>query len=304
MPKGSRQPSSAETAFRDGLLDAIPFPIYVTDMNSLEIVSVNRAMHDKTGARPGEACHWAIYRQSSPCIFCKIHDLRGTKDSGAVVFEHFNDRDECWYQLHETVLTWLDGRPVKHSIAVDICRMKEAQNELSEAYALLALKSEELELLSVTDALTGLYNRRRLDQSLDYELGRAARYNVPLSVILLDVDRFKQINDAHGHQIGDKVLQVVADTMRKGFRTVDTIGRWGGEEFLILSPETNLEGGLALAEKLRGLIQGADYPGDVQATASFGVAEAFPGESVRNLVSRVDAALYRAKSLGRNRVET
>jgi diguanylate cyclase (GGDEF)-like protein len=307
MAAAPRPKSSAASIFRDDLLDVIPFPIYVADTGNHEIVSVNKAMQIKTGAKVGEPCHWAIYRQESPCFFCKIGELiaaQGGDTPPAIMFEHFNDRDECWYQIHETLLTLLDGRLAKHSIAVDIALLKDAQNELSEAYALLALKSLELERVSVTDSLTGLFNRRRLDQAFDYELGRAFRYDIPVSVIIADIDRFKSINDTHGHQIGDQVLQLVADIMRHGVRTVDTIGRWGGEEFLIICPETDLEGARALAEKLRAVIEATAFPAAIHNTTSFGVAEARAGETMKDLVARADAALYRAKTSGRNRVET
>jgi diguanylate cyclase (GGDEF)-like protein len=291
--------SAAESAFRDGLFDAIPFPAYVVDIATREIISVNRAMHSRTEATAGDTCHWAIYRQEAPCNFCKA----ATPGNAPRVYEHFNDRDECWYQIHETQLTWYDGRTVMHSIAVDIGKLKDAQNESAEAYALLALKSMELERASITDALTGLFNRRRLDQAFDYELVRASRYNVPLSVIIADIDRFKSINDTHGHQTGDQVLQKIADILRHGVRTVDTVGRWGGEEFLIICPETDLEGARALAEKLRGLIEEATFPAVGRNTTSFGIADYHVDETLKDLVARADAALYRAKVGGRNRVE-
>jgi diguanylate cyclase (GGDEF)-like protein len=306
MPDRYRQVSAEEAAFRDALFDVIPFPIYVVDTATLEIVSVNKAMLAKTAAKPGELCHWAVYRQEAPCIFCKIATLENTPSEGqsATVFEHFNDRDECWYQVHETLLTWHDGRQVKHSIAVDIAKQKEVQNELSEAYALLALKNIEVERASITDSLTGLFNRRRLDQAFEHELGRALRYSVPLSVIIGDIDHFKQVNDTHGHQIGDQVLQAVAEILRHGVRSVDTVGRWGGEEFIIICPDTDLEGAHALADKLRISIEATILPGDIRNTTSFGVAEYRCGETVKELVSRADSALYRAKLGGRNRVES
>ena len=307
MPAPHRRTSSSETTLRDGLFDVIPFPIYVVDITTYQIASVNMAMRNKTGAKAGDTCHWAIYRQQAPCTFCRIGQLTAARTEGpaATVFEHFNDRDECWYQIHETLVSWFDGRTVKHSIAVDIAGLKEAQNELSEAYALLALKSAELERASETDALTGLFNRRRLDQAFEYEIGRASRYGQPLSLILADIDRFKSVNDTHGHQVGDLVLQEVAEILRQGMRSVDTVGRWGDEEFLIVCPDTDLDGAAALADKLRGTIAGnlrALAPG--QTTSSFGVAQYRDGDSMEDLVARADAALYRAKAGGRNRVET
>jgi diguanylate cyclase (GGDEF)-like protein len=305
MSDASRSLYKEESAFRDALFDVIPFPIYLVDVATLKIVSVNKTMQAETSAKEGDTCHWAIYRQEEPCIFCKIKMLTQAAGPGSTstVFEHFNDRDECWYQIHETLLTWHDGRSVKHSIAVDIAKQKDVQNELSEAYALLALKNIEVERVSITDSLTGLFNRRRLDQAFEHEISRAFRYTVPIAVIIGDVDFFKAVNDTHGHQVGDQVLQKVADILRNGVRTVDTVGRWGGEEFLIICPDTDFEGAHALAEKLRATIDDADFPAGLHITSSFGVAEYRTGEDARELVSRADAALYRAKVGGRNRVE-
>lgn len=303
MTVASRRHPRKPPATREALLDAIPFPIYVVDVAQLKILSVNAAMRRKTEAEPGEACHWAIYRQPSPCTFCRIAELTGQGDGAATVFEHFNDRDECWYQIHESLVHWYDGRAAKHSIAVDIAGLKEAQNELSEAYALLALKSVELEKASITDALTGLFNRRRLDQTFDHELGRACRYGHPLSLILIDLDRFKAVNDTHGHQMGDQVLQDVSAILRHGIRSADTVGRWGGEEFLIICPETDLDGAMAVAEKLRATVAAAAWPPTTPITSSFGIAQFNTGDSMKDLVARADAALYRAKTFGRNRVE-
>lgn len=291
------------SVIREAHLDAIPFPIYVVDTTQLKLLSVNAAMRGKTGAEPGDPCHWAIYRQPSPCTFCRIAELSEKGEGAATVFEHFNDRDECWYQIHESLVQWYDGHPAKHSIAVDIAGLKEAQNELSEAYALLALKSVELEKASITDALTGLFNRRRLDQAFGQEVGRACRYGHPLSLILIDLDRFKAVNDTHGHQMGDQVLQEVSAILREGVRSADTVGRWGGEEFLIICPETDLAGAMALAEKLRTTIAEAVWPSTTLITSSFGVAQFHNGDSMKDLVARADGALYRAKASGRNRVE-
>ncbi|MBI3444522.1 MAG: GGDEF domain-containing protein [Magnetospirillum sp.] len=262
-------------------------------------------MRRKTGALPGQTCHQAIYDQDSPCIFCKIAELSMASDPGSAgtVFEHFNDRDECWYQLNETLVDWFDGRRVKHSIAVNIGALKDAQNELSEAYALLALKSVELEKASITDALTGLFNRRRLDDAFAHELDRAQRYGLPVSIIITDVDHFKSVNDTYGHHVGDLVLQLIAERLRHGVRAVDTVGRWGGEEFLVICPDTDQEGARALAEKLRASIGQTDFPTLGSATSSFGIAQYRDGESFKDVVARADTALYRAKIGGRNRVE-
>jgi diguanylate cyclase (GGDEF)-like protein len=161
----------------------------------------------------------------------------------------------------------------------------------------------ELERLSVTDKLTGLYNRVRLDAVLNGEIDRAARSGQPFGIILLDIDHFKQVNDEHGHQVGDQVLQGVAGLLAGNTRKVDTVGRWGGEEFLIICPHVDMEGIAQLAEKLRQAIAGHNFPVVGQKTASFGVCTYWPDDHANSLVARADAALYAAKHKGRNRVE-
>lgn len=305
LPDTHSRTLSPIQAFHNKLFDVIPFPIYVVDISTLRIVNVNKSMCDKTGATVGDVCHWAIYRQAEPCSFCKIAELQkiADREPADLIFEHFNDWDECWYQVHEALMTWWDGGSVKHSTAVNIADLKVTQNELSEAYALLALKSLELERLSATDALTNLFNRRHLDEIFAHEFNRARRYGQPLSVILADIDSFKAINDAQGHHVGDQVLQKVAVILQQAIRSVDTIGRWGGEEFLIISPNTELDGARALAEKLRHAVEESSAIPTGHLTSSFGVAQCRDGEEMADLLARADKALYRAKDAGRNRVE-
>jgi diguanylate cyclase (GGDEF)-like protein len=173
----------------------------------------------------------------------------------------------------------------------------------AEAQEQLVEKNRQLEIVSVSDRLTGLYNRLRLDQVLEEELARGDRMGAALSVILMDIDHFKVVNDTHGHQVGDQVLVAMATLLRAGSRGLDVVGRWGGEEFLVVCRDTALPGAALLAEKLRDLIAQHPFPQVGHKTGSFGVASRRDKESVDALISRVDAALYDAKNAGRNRVE-
>lgn len=163
--------------------------------------------------------------------------------------------------------------------------------------------NEKLETLSVTDGLTGLYNRRKLDQTIDYELARLGRYGGEFSLILLDIDHFKGVNDTYGHDVGDRVLIRFASLISSNIRQTDLVGRWGGEEFLILCPNLSLEAGVQLADKLRRLIEDHDFSPVASITSSFGVVAYQPSETANHLVKRVDDCLYKAKEKGRNRVE-
>lgn len=158
------------------------------------------------------------------------------------------------------------------------------------------------EELAITDRLTGLYNRLKLDEVLNYEIAQTRRYETPLSIIIIDIDHFKSVNDTYGHQTGDMVLIEAAQILRSCSRASDTSGRWGGEEFLIILPNTNLSGALEAAEKIRMAIE--NYPFSVvgQKTASFGVSEFLANENENSFIERADQALYRAKTGGRNQV--
>ena len=156
--------------------------------------------------------------------------------------------------------------------------------------------------LSNTDRLTGLANRRRLDEFLEEESGRARRTQLPMAVIIADIDDFKGINDAHGHLKGDTVLVAIATIFRERARKIDRVGRWGGEEFMIVCPDTDAEGAYDLAEMLRQAVVGHVFEVPGAHTCSFGVAALRPGEGAEAVVQRADTALYRAKREGRNRV--
>jgi len=181
-------------------------------------------------------------------------------------------------------------------------------NETYEMVGYTAIRHDitdkkRVEELSITDRLTGLYNRLKLDELFAHYLSIAKRHQKPLSIIILDIDKFKLVNDTYGHQVGDSLLQEIAKLLKTNVRFEDAVGRWGGEEFLILLPETHLEGARLLAEKLRGILDRHtfDYVGN--RTASFGVATYHAGDDEKSMTARADASLYRAKENGRNRVE-
>lgn len=163
---------------------------------------------------------------------------------------------------------------------------------------------EKAEILAITDRLTGLFNRLKLDQTFSSEFERCQRYNHPLSVVICDLDHFKSVNDTFGHQVGDEVLKEISKILKENVRTIDIPGRWGGEEFLVICPETDLNGARVLAEKIRQAVEVYSFPTVGHKTASFGVAELSSADSMETLTQRSDEALYRAKSAGRNRVES
>ncbi len=163
-----------------------------------------------------------------------------------------------------------------------------------------------LENLSITDALTGIANRRHFEWRLSEEVERARRYKYPLSALLLDLDHFKQVNDNYGHQIGDIVLQQVAQRLKNSLRRTDFLARYGGEEFVVLAPQTPAERAIILGERLRQVIAESPITADdlqIRITLSVGIA-VFPdhAQNESELIGAADAALYKAKQMGRNRV--
>ena len=166
---------------------------------------------------------------------------------------------------------------------------------------------EEAVRLSLTDGMTGLWNRRNFDLRLEAELSRAVRFSEPFAVVFVELDQMKLVNDRHGHQAGDTVLIELARRLTEAVREVDVVARWGGDEFTLLLPKTGLAGALLLAEKIRSAVGNAPFrieTGSLDITISVGVA-AYPehGLSGKDLVAAADGAMYRAKAGGRNRVE-
>ncbi|MFY9143255.1 GGDEF domain-containing protein [Sulfuricurvum sp.] len=159
---------------------------------------------------------------------------------------------------------------------------------------------QELQRLSVTDPLTGLYNRRRMDEVTQEQVEYVKRYRVPFSIIMFDIDDFKLINDRFGHIIGDQVLVTIAEITKKSLRKTDYIGRWGGEEFLILLPKTPSQEAAIIAEKLRQELEDANYSHHAKVTCSFGIAQCDGALTIENIIDQADQALYRAKESGKN----
>jgi two-component system, cell cycle response regulator len=177
-------------------------------------------------------------------------------------------------------------------------RVKRLQDELRQ-------RNEELDLVSRTDALTGLRNRRHVEEYLTKLVSLARRNVEPIAVLIVDIDHFKSVNDGHGHDAGDAVLREVAGRMVDSVRLEDMVGRWGGEEFLVVLPNTAAQGAAELAERLRQVVAGEPCPlpdgGAVPVTISLGCAASVIDDAA-TLVRSADAAMYEAKESGRNRV--
>jgi diguanylate cyclase (GGDEF)-like protein len=215
----------------------------------------------------------------------------------------FNNADLV-LTARSAVLAYRQGLELEHRNAELLRINRDLEAIVAERTAELVEKNQQLSQLSVTDRLTGLSNRLKLDQTLEAEFQRSQRTGASLSVILTDVDHFKSVNDTHGHQTGDEVLVGIANLLKAGARQIDVVGRWGGEEFLLVCPDTDADSAKAVAERLRQAISTHAFPAVGQKTASFGVATLQAEDSITALIARADKALYQAKAAGRNRVES
>lgn len=206
-----------------------------------------------------------------------------------------------------------DGRRI--AVDVNVMPLRDDQGNIlggieifRDASSAVALEMayRSLRELAEKDLLTGVANRRHLDRILDDQIELLTRTGIPFSVVMADIDHFKQVNDTWGHPMGDKALIAFAEKLQASCRRTDLVGRWGGEEFLAILPEQQLMIAAIAAERMRAATA-ESAPEELRErglTGSFGVTEAIFGDTAASVIERADVALYRAKSLGRNRVET
>jgi|GEM_PF-1116838 len=180
--------------------------------------------------------------------------------------------------------------------------MKKTNKKFRELYEEIQRKNQQLNIISEHDSLTGLKNRRAIDKVIKNELARSSRYGTPISILLIDVDHFKRVNDIYGHNIGDRVLSEISEVLKGNVRSTDSVARWGGEEFLIIAANTNLQETIKFGEKIRGKIEEFNFTKIEGLTVSIGVSQHRPGETFSKLYERADDALYSAKNKGRNSV--
>jgi len=176
--------------------------------------------------------------------------------------------------------------------------IKRLKKEIKKRHQL----EEELKKISFYDALTCVYNRHKIDISLKNQIELSKNYKSPLSIIFFDVDNFKKINDTFGHKVGDEVLVKLSNIIKNNIRQTDIFGRWGGEEFIIILPNTNVTVAHNIANKLKTIIQNSQFPVINNLTCSFGVTELKESDSINTFVIRADTYLYEAKKRGKNQV--
>lgn len=285
-------------------------PIFVLDKNHL-VTNWNKACEKMTGIRAqkivGTSDHWRpFYPSKRACLADLVLD--GAYDSFPRFYEAFDTstflhdgvHSEGWFDNVGGKKRYLlfDAVPI-YNRTKELVAVIETLQDISERKNL----EDELARLATTDALTGLCNRHRFNALLEQEVARARRYHTPLSLIMFDLDYFKNINDTYGHAVGDQVLQAVANVIRENVRATDWVGRWGGEEFMVLCPEATEPDAAFTAEKLRRLVESHIFETVKTITISCGVTRFKAYDSVDTFVRRADDGLYRAKDKGRNIVE-
>ncbi len=291
--------------FLGTIFDSIHDPFSIVDRN-YKIVKVNDAyarMKKKLADELlGKPCYKVLHGRSDICEECVIEKTFRSSDPCAKEKLIMNsDGQEVWLEIY-TYPVFDEQGTVSHVIeyARDITDRKMAEEEKKRLI-------KELNYLSTIDGLTGLFNRRALNDLLGYEIDRAKRYQSELSLIICDIDWFKQINDTCGHRAGDIALQAVTGALKHALRKADILGRYGGDEFMLILPETSLTGAKNLAEKIRAAIEDIKLvisEGKViRLSMSIGVAGCCVSEEdLDTIVARADAALYASKQAGRNRV--
>lgn len=286
-----------EKQLSDDIINSLPGIFYVLDENS-RFLRWNQHFLELTGYGPEEFGRMHLLDFIEPDDRERFAEAiaHGLRDRGMFIEAVMVTREGRQIPYYFTgKRTVLDGRPYLVGLGVDISER--------------IVREKELKTQALTDALTGVSNRRHFMELAEGELARTRRYGGTLSLLMLDLDHFKSVNDTYGHQVGDRVLQALGDTCRKIFRNIDIVGRIGGEEFAILLPATDIAKAHEVAERLRKSLEAAVVPtedgGRLNFTASIGIA-GFSGREthIGALLGQADKALYQAKHDGRNRVVT
>lgn len=301
--------------FIQKITNTVPDILYIFDLQAMRITYFNAKAIDFTGLlrdemnSPGtELPRSLIHPLDLPEYYSHLERVRNLSDSDvAIVKYRIRDRRNEWHWVlsREAVFQRNTSGGVKLVIgaSTEITQQVKFEEELREKNRELEDANEALAELAITDGLTKLFNHRFIIETLRLELRRAHRYATRLSIVMLDIDFFKKINDRFGHSAGDRVLIGVSDSIASSLRNIDFAGRYGGEEFLVILPQTDLAGARIVAERIRENIEHLRVPGHPEAvTISGGIAE-YSGQTAEKLVEEADDCLYQAKREGRNRIE-
>ncbi len=268
-----------------------PTEIYIFYLETLKFLAVNRGARENLGYTMDELSNMTPldleYELDLQSLKARFEPLVCGSNVQRLFYSLHRRKDGSQYPVEIRLqLHCFQGKKVCVAFVID----------RTDSLAL----EEELWLLAVTDTLTNVYNRRYFTQKMEEEIERVRRSGSSFSLIMLDIDHFKNVNDMFGHNAGDLVLKNMSAMILNRIRKIDTMARWGGEEFVLLLPETDVNEAVILAEALRRQLSEMEIPGVCKITASFGVVSYSSGDTVDTLVNRADKRMYEAKSAGRN----
>ncbi len=286
--------------------------VYVADPDTHELLYMNKALRNLLGGGVkyiGKKCYKVLQGMDSPCPFCSNEFILGKNLGKTYIWDFQNKITKRNYHCIDRAINWLDGRTVRLELAIDITERKKAEQKLEILNKELWKTNRKLHKLMLKDPHTGLYNHRYFEEIIDAEFYRAKRYGQPLSVILLDIDYFKSINDMYGHHFGDIVLRQFAKKLRRLARLHDYVIRYGGEEFVVVLPGSDKEGAHRLAHRLANVIKTCKF-GNLEDTVKLRLSIAvasYPNDNIfrsSDFIELADKTLNKAKDCGGNMVSS
>ncbi len=292
------------------ILNGLDALVYVSDMDTYDLIFVNNYGEQNWGTPLGRKCYQYLQsEQEQPCSFCnnsKLLDHEGNP-TGVHVWEFQNTITQRWYQCRDQAVKWVDGRYVRLEIAVDITESKLSHQKLE-------ITCQEAEEMARLDPLTKVFNRRAFYEYMSKRLAHLQYNNQTLSLVMIDVDNFKKVNDKFGHARGDEALIAITQTIRSEIRESDQIFRLGGEEFVIILPDCDEAHAFNQVERIRMNIEQIQLKHKkhlIKLTCSFGITDYWCASTTdsldywsssitKSLMEEADQALYSAKISGRN----
>lgn len=280
------------------VVDTLPDPTLVIDVSNYSLQLSNqsaRSLYNGSREIPPEmTCYRLSHKRDTPCTGlndpCPLHEVMLTGKPVSVRHKHFDHQGDLHYiDVRSTPLFDSTGRHIEQIV--------ESHRDVTETVEM----EKELQHLAITDRLTQVYNRLKFDDELKAQIEWAHMTDNTLGLIMFDLDHFKQVNDNHGHNAGDSVLKTTVRLVQQKIRKSDTLARWGGEEFMIITPLTDVFELKSISEALRSEIEDLTHQGIGQVTASFGGSVLRRDDTIVSLIKRVDTALYQSKQNGRNR---
>lgn len=305
-----------ENKLFEALLDVIPFSAYAVDVDTFEVVYANKKMSDTMYDKTEEFCWKKLFGQEEVCSWCTISELKKREKvykNDKIVKSFFDESTDTWLQTFDELVRWPDGRTVKYSIAVDISEQKEVQASLIKTHTKLAIQTkklkeanQKLEHMATKDFLTCVNNRGNFFKLASEAFEKSLEEDEMFYAAVLDIDKFKNLNDSYGHKVGDEALIAFSRSVEAALDEADIFGRLGGEEFVVVTVVKSEKEVLEKFEKVRKVVESIkiEVPdqGSVSFTVSIGLAKKEGEKKLDLLVDQADKKLYQAKFDGRNRI--